>query len=135
MRISDWSSDVCSSDLSSIPLQVVLAASLVAFIGLGGWIFHNTNVLNEYVPGDLAKQRQADYEKAYGKYRDLPQPRITDISADVDIFPEARSVTISGNYRMQNRTSKPITDLHVTINRSEERRVGKECVSTCRSRW
>src|SRR3546814_6570185 len=89
----------------SIPLQVVLAGSLVSFIGLGGWIFYNTNVLNEYVPGDLAKQRQADYEKAYGKYRDLPQPRITDISADVDIFPEARSVTISGSYRMQNRTS------------------------------
>src|SRR3546814_14301929 len=24
---------------------------------------------------------------------------------------------------------------HVTFRRSEERRVGKECVSTCRSRW
>src|SRR3546814_13539725 len=24
---------------------------------------------------------------------------------------------------------------HVALNRSEERRVGKECVSTCRSRW
>src|SRR3546814_14835336 len=23
----------------------------------------------------------------------------------------------------------------ITLNRSEERRVGKECVSTCRSRW
>src|SRR3546814_11045775 len=26
-------------------------------------------------------------------------------------------------------------DLHDAIDRSEERRVGKECVSTCRSRW
>src|SRR3546814_15334453 len=25
--------------------------------------------------------------------------------------------------------------LHLKVNRSEERRVGKECVSTCRSRW
>lgn len=100
----------------STPLKVVLAASLAAFIGLGGWIFYNTNVLNEYVPGDLAKQRQADYEKAYSKYRDLPQPRITDIQADVDIFPEARSVAIDGRYRMVNQTSKPISDLHVTIN-------------------
>src|SRR5690606_25829016 len=99
----------------STPLKVVLAASLAAFIGLGGWIFYNTNVLNEYVPGDLAKERQADYEKAYGKYRDLPQPRITDIQADVDIFPEARSVAIDGRYRMVNQTSKPIADLHVTI--------------------
>src|SRR3546814_12032651 len=26
-------------------------------------------------------------------------------------------------------------EVHVLFNRSEERRVGKECVSTCRSRW
>src|SRR3546814_8923099 len=56
---------------SSIPLQVVLAASLVAFIGLGGWIFHNTNVLNEYVPGDLAKQRQARSEEPTSELQSL----------------------------------------------------------------
>src|SRR3546814_14600179 len=28
-----------------------------------------------------------------------------------------------------------LADEMVTVNRSEERRVGKECVSTCRSRW
>src|SRR3546814_12998107 len=27
------------------------------------------------------------------------------------------------------------TDMRQTVDRSEERRVGKECVSTCRSRW
>src|SRR3546814_17285113 len=73
---------------SSIPLQVVLAASLVAFFGLGGWTFHNTNVLNEYVPGDLAKQRHADYENAYGKYRDLHHPRINAIHPHVHHFPD-----------------------------------------------
>ena len=102
--------------LRSTPLRATLAVALLAFVGTGGWIFYNTNVLNEYVPGDLAKQRQADYEKAYRKYIDLPQPRITDIRADVDIFPKARSVSIRGHYRMQNRTSKPIADLHVTVN-------------------
>src|SRR5690606_2699236 len=126
-------------------LRATLAVALLAFVGSGAWIFYNTNVLNKYVPGDLAKQRQADYEKTYGKYRDLPQPRITDIHADVDIFPETRSVTIDGRYRMVNQTSKPIADLHVTVDpdlddlrldfpaheRSEERRVGKEC----RSQW
>src|SRR3546814_11911430 len=30
---------------------------------------------------------------------------------------------------------KQSTDAVVNITRSEERRVGKECVSTCRSRW
>src|SRR3546814_17602323 len=31
--------------------------------------------------------------------------------------------------------SKRIKTIQRSINRSEERRVGKECVSTCRSRW
>lgn len=101
--------------LRSAPLRATLAVALLAFIGLGGWIFYNTNVLNRYVPGDLAKQQAADYEKAYRKYRNLPQPRITDIRADVDIFPESRSVTIRGHYAMRNITDKPIAQLHVTI--------------------
>src|SRR5690606_13349773 len=114
----DWKDRLKTAKLRlrSTPLRATLAVALLAFVGSGAWIFYNTNVLNEYVPGDLAKERQADYEKTYGKYRDLPQPRITDIQADVDIFPEARSVTIDGRYRMVNQTSKPITDLHVTIN-------------------
>src|SRR3546814_11658939 len=29
----------------------------------------------------------------------------------------------------------PIADAHRSVFRSEERRVGKECVSQCRSRW
>ena len=30
---------------------------------IGAWIYYNTNVINRYVPGDVAKQQQADYEK------------------------------------------------------------------------
>src|SRR3546814_2686789 len=64
MRISDWSSDVCSSDLLG---QAVLVDQLVAF--LLGQRLHR------------------------------------------------------------------LADMHLARLRSEERRVGKECVSTCRSRW
>src|SRR3546814_7490748 len=64
MRISDWSSDVCSSDLAP---------------------------------------REAAFERV-GRL-------IADLRA------AGHSIT------------------HVDLGRSEERRVGKECVSTCRSRW
>src|SRR3546814_15333258 len=33
------------------------------------------------------------------------------------------------------RPSEPLQRLRLDIQRSDERRVGKECVSTCRSRW
>lgn len=102
------------------PLQATLALALLLFAALGGWIFYNTNVLNQYVPGDLAKQRAADYEKTYRRYRGIAQPRITAIRADVDIFPESRSVTIRGRYRMENRSAQPISDLHVSIDPDTE---------------
>jgi ABC-type transport system involved in multi-copper enzyme maturation permease subunit len=101
--------------LRSTPLRATLAVSLLAFVAIGGWIFYNTNVLNRYVPGDVAKQQAADYEKSYRRYKDLPQPRVTDIRADVDIFPETRTVAIRGHYRMQNIGSQPISDLHLTL--------------------
>src|SRR3546814_15531596 len=33
------------------------------------------------------------------------------------------------------RPHRPVVSVPMSINRSEERRVGKECGSTCRSRW
>src|SRR3546814_14488637 len=42
--------------------------------------------------------------------------------------------TAEDNVIVQDRGDPTIT-LHVPPPRSEERRVGKECVSTCRSRW
>ena len=97
------------------PSQVTLALSLLAFVSLGAWIFYNTNVLNRYVPEDLAKERKADYEKLYRRYKDLPQPRIVDERADVEIYPAERRVEVRGHYRLVNRDNAPIRDLHVLL--------------------
>ena len=97
------------------PSRVLLAASLVAFAVIGGWIYYNTNVVNRYVPGDVAKSRQADYEKQYRQYRDLAQPKITDVRADVDLFPSERRVEIRGHYALANKTAQPISDLHMRL--------------------
>lgn len=98
-----------------MPSRVLLAGSLLAFAGLGAWIYYNTNIINRYVPGDLAKQQQADYEKTYRQYRDLPQPKITDVKVDVDMYPHDRKVDVRGHYVLANKTDKPISDLHVRI--------------------
>ncbi len=97
------------------PARVTLALSLAAFLSLGAWIYYNTNVLNHYVPGDLAKERKADYEKLYRRYKDLPQPRIVDQRIDMDIYPAERRVEVRGHYRLVNRDSVAIRDLHVLL--------------------
>src|SRR3546814_19874718 len=88
MRISDWSSDVCSSDLrlpdEAQRDQVTLAVG----------------------NADLA---------LHGLFRFVGHPR-----ADHD--------------RARQQQQSVIGDADAGA-RSEERRVGKECVSTCRSRW
>src|SRR3546814_13653810 len=47
--------------------------------------------------------------------------------------PAIRPGDISGSEIFQNVRPPPAP--HIAEARSEERRVGKECVSTCRSRW
>src|SRR3546814_1158565 len=82
MRISDWSSDVCSSDLPRHDHQVdvVGAEDLDQLLAVGGPV------------EPLA-----------------PDGAFDQLGGDAVVFPD--------------------------LQRSEERRVGKECVSTCRSRW
>src|SRR3546814_7849170 len=90
MRISDWSSDVCSSDLANC-----FAAGLVD---------HHDDVLLH-----LPAQHPLD---------DFHGFRIGHAHAlDEGAF---LAYALKGG---------------IDLGRSEERRVGKECVSTCRSRW
>src|SRR5262249_15001075 len=99
------------------PSRALLAASLVAFAATGAWIYYNTNVINRYVPGDVAKQQRADYEKQYRQYKDLAQPKITDVRTDVDFYPHDRRVDGRRPYPLPNRPGQPISDLHVRLSR------------------
>jgi ABC-type transport system involved in multi-copper enzyme maturation permease subunit len=96
-------------------VRVAVVLLLAAFGATGGFIFYNTNILNEYVPSDEAVRRQAEYEKKFAEYRDLPQPRILGVRADVDIFPAMRRADIRGSYRLANRSNVPIAALHVGL--------------------
>jgi aminopeptidase N len=92
---------------------VVLAVAALGATGLGGWIYFNTNVLNEYVTTPQREQRLADLEKALIGYESVPQPTIVDVRLDVQLFPgDARAVT-RGEYRLENRTGKPLDAVHV----------------------
>jgi hypothetical protein len=91
------------------------AVCLAAFAAVGGFVFWNTNVRNEYVPSDEAVRRQAEYERRYAQHRDVPQPRVTAVKTSVDIFPAERRARIAGTYRLVNRTEAPMAALHVGL--------------------
>jgi aminopeptidase N/ABC-type transport system involved in multi-copper enzyme maturation permease subunit len=105
--------------LARLPLRlrgapaVVLGMAAVAAAGVGGWIYYNTNVLNEYVTAGEREARLAALEKALLGYEKVPQPTIVDIRLAVDLFPrEARAVT-RGEYLLENRTGMPLDAVHV----------------------
>src|SRR3546814_15563975 len=96
MRISDWSSDVCSSDL---PVER---------------------------GGTVRIGRDADF---LGELlRSLVAVLVDDIER------RAFEVAAIGNPKFLQRGDRG-DRCKIGLIRSEERRVGKECVSTCRSRW
>ncbi|MEM7356217.1 MAG: M1 family aminopeptidase, partial [Acidobacteriota bacterium] len=99
------------------PFRVALPALVLAFLATGGWIFYNTNVLNEYLPSDQAEAQQAEYEKKYRQYKDIALPRVTGVEIDVDIFPQERRVEARGVYRLANRNAEALQDLHISIPR------------------
>src|SRR3546814_14337015 len=93
MRISDWSSDVCSSDLPK-KHHYNPRYYLARFESLDQKLWRFDKETGRVVEGSA---KSLGYKKYWNRLK--AQPQGTD------------------------------------ANRSEERRVGKECVRTCRSRW
>jgi aminopeptidase N len=99
------------------PAGVVGAVALVAFVGLGGFIYLNTNVWNEYRTRLDDERFQADYEKRFLKYETLPQPSVTDVRLDLDLYPHEPRLVTRGSYGLVNDTEAPIRELHVRLDR------------------
>ncbi|HYW12373.1 MAG TPA: hypothetical protein VE871_10450 [Longimicrobium sp.] len=87
------------------------AAGLV--LGLGGFIFYNTNVLNTYRSAAGVLEVRAEYERRYGRYADVPQPRLAEAQLRVDIHPRRRAAEIRGTYHLVNNTAAPIGTIHL----------------------
>lgn len=92
--------------------------AVVLIVAFGGFIFYNTNILDEWLPPQRSGEPLAEYERRYGRYRNLPQPVITDADLRLEIYPEDTRTDMSGTYRLTNKTGAPIRDVHVETPRN-----------------
>ncbi|HEV2149729.1 MAG TPA: ABC transporter permease [Longimicrobiaceae bacterium] len=90
-------------------------AALLTFIAAGGYAYYNTNVLNQYRTRSASEADAAEYEKRFGRYFDLPQPAIVDLTLDVALYPEDRRALTKGRQRLRNLTAEAISDIHVRV--------------------
>ncbi|MEZ4773374.1 MAG: M1 family aminopeptidase [Bacteroidia bacterium] len=97
-----------------------LALGLAIFIGMGSYIYYNTNVLNEFTNSEEREKSLADFEKKYKKYDGIPQPKITAIKLNIDLFPKKRAFNASGSYVLINKTKVAIDSLHLNIDSDQE---------------
>ncbi|HSD17596.1 MAG TPA: ABC transporter permease subunit [Thermomonas sp.] len=95
------------------PAVIAGALAATAVLGLGGFIFYNTNVLNEYVTQATRLARAAAYERQYARYTDVPQPRIAASTMRVELHPDRRAAEFHGSYRLENATAQVIETLHI----------------------
>lgn len=93
------------------------AAMLAVAIATGGWILFNTNVLNARTTRAAVLDWQADYERTYGQFENVPQPRLTTVDVRLDLFPEDRRYRLAGSYTLANDTASPISTVFVAIRR------------------
>jgi ABC-2 type transport system permease protein len=100
----------------SVASRVGLTACALLFLGTGGYIFYNTNVLNTYRNPSQTEEAQAQYEKRFQQYESMPQPRITDVTTQIDLYPERRGASVRGTMWLENKTSENIDRIAVTVN-------------------
>ncbi|HKR65880.1 MAG TPA: hypothetical protein VJZ00_19270, partial [Thermoanaerobaculia bacterium] len=91
----------------------VAALAIVFIVLFGGFIFYNTNVLNENLLATEAERPQAEYERLYGRYRNLPQPVIAGANLRFEIYPEKYALDMRGSYELVNRTGATIPAIHI----------------------
>jgi hypothetical protein len=102
------------------PVVLTLMTATGLVVSLGGFVFYNTNVRNEYATADERDARRAEYERRYGRFRDAPQPVLAGTTLRVEIHPGRSEVEIRGRYRLVNRTAVPIDSIHVATDREAE---------------
>src|SRR3546814_9043666 len=140
MRISDWSSDVCSSDL--IVSRVYAGSGRDAVMMVIAYGDSQSDTLQLHRP-------EVCYEAAGFKIT-RSEPVAFDVGLRAPLT--GRYVVAEAAYRKEaipywtriadalpvSRLDQQMSKLEAALDgvvRSEERRVGKECVSTCRSGW
>lgn len=91
----------------------VIALIALLWLGVAGYVYYNTQILNPYRSNDTEEQLQADFEKKYSKYREALHPIVTDAKYFIDIFPNKRDIHVKAELELTNKSGQAIDSIHI----------------------
>jgi ABC-type transport system involved in multi-copper enzyme maturation permease subunit len=92
----------------------ILITPLAVMLITGMYIFTKSDAVSKATQINW----QQRYEEKYRFYKNKPQPSITDVKTNIDLFPEQNSYKVEGTYILVNKTQSEISE--VLINTSNE---------------
>ncbi len=87
----------------------------LAMLVQGTWLVYNTQFLNTFVGSVDQEQRRVRYEKDYSQFENVPQPKVTSVRYEIDIYPETRNMRMLGTQMIQNKSDVLIDTLYVNL--------------------
>lgn len=81
-------------------------------------VLFGINFMKGYLPenNDESVLHSVQYEKLYKKYEKQPQPDITEVTTEIQLFPHENSYEITGKYILKNQSGKPIDKILINFN-------------------
>lgn len=102
-----------SKNRLSKPLLKFTSIVLLIFIGIGSFIFYNTNLLNKHWTSSEKTAFRVAYEKELKQFEYIPQPKIVTVNLKVELYPSKRNYTAEGYYMLKNTNTTPIEEVHI----------------------
>ncbi|GAB3171494.1 M1 family aminopeptidase [Telluribacter humicola] len=95
--------------------QGALYTALALVLVSGGFIFYNTNILNEYTTNEAKMEMRAEYERRYGKYEHTAQPALARTQVKAELYPDEGAADLQATYYLVNRSKVAIDSIHLSI--------------------
>lgn len=92
----------------------VLASCGLLFLTMGGVIYNNTHIINDYYTSEDQADYRENYERKFKTYESLPSMHHTEMKTEVDLYPKDSRYVVKANYLLVNREEEAINQLFIT---------------------
>lgn len=104
------------------PERIFAGFALLLLLLSGGYIFYQ-GTQHPVLSKEQQYDWQQNYEAAYRRYASMPQPVITAMQTNIDLYPEENRYQAAGTYWLKNNTATPIDTVLIYFGKESREQV------------